>query len=235
VVTTSPQTYARMAGVLGLVSFAAGGFGEAYVPSMLVNRADAAATARQILDSIGLFRLGFAAYLVEALADVGLTWAFYVLLRPAHRHLALLAVYLRLIATAGFAMSQVLYFSALPVVAGTGYLEPFAAGQRESLALLSINAGGFGLEVFSMFYGAGAICLGYLIFRSEFLPRLLGGLLAISGAGFVAKAFASVLAPQYASPLLLAPAGVAWMALTVWLLVKGVDTATWQAKAADGR
>lgn len=230
--TTSAQTYARIAGVLGLVSLVAGGFGEAYVPSLLVDRADAAATARQVLDSGAVFRLGFAAYLVEALADVGLTWAFYVLLRPSHRHLALLAVYFRLIATAGFAMSQVLYFSALPVMAGAGYLEPFTAAQRESLALLSINAGGFGLEVFSMFYGAGAICLGYLIFRSEFLPKFLGVLLAISGAGFVAKAFASVLAPQYASPLLLLPVAVAWIALTAWLLVKGVDTATWQAKAA---
>jgi hypothetical protein len=232
VVTTSVQTYARLAGVLGVVSLAAGGFGEAWVPSLLVDRADAAATARQILDSGALFRLGFAAYLVEALADVGLTWAFYVLLRPSHPQVALLAVYFRLIATAGFAMSQVLYFSSLPVIAGAGYLAPFPAGQRESLALLSINAGGFGLEVFSMFYGAGAICLGYLIFRSGFLPRLLGILLAISGAGFMAKAFTLVLAPQYASPLLLAPVAVAWVALTAWLLVKGVDAATWQAKAA---
>lgn len=228
----SIQSYARIAGGLGLLSFVSGGFGEAYVPSLLIVRTDPAATVTNILASESLFRLGFASYLIEALCDVGLTWAFYVLLRPVHRNLSLLAVFFRLIATGGFAMSQVLYFSALLVVSGPDNLKTFSVEQRESLALLSINAGGFGLEVFSMFYGVGAMLLGYLIFRSQYLPRILGVLLAISGAGFVVKAFASVLAPTYASPLLLLPVAVAWLSLTVWLLVKGVDIQRWQEKAA---
>ena len=99
----SIQTYARIAGALGLLSFVGGGFGEAYVPSVLIVREDAGATARNILASESLFRLGFAGYLLEALCDVGLTWAFYILLRPVHRNLALLAVFFRLIATGGFA------------------------------------------------------------------------------------------------------------------------------------
>ena len=74
--------------------------------------------------------------------------------------------------------------------------------------------------------------LGYLIFRSQYLPRILGVLLVISGVGFVIKAFASVLAPTYASPLLLLPVAVAWLSLTVWLLVKGVNIQRWQEKAA---
>lgn len=228
----SIQSYARIAGGLGLLSFVSGGFGEAYVPSLLIVRTDPAATATNILASESLFRLGFASYLIEALCDVGLTWVFYVLLRPVHRNLSLLAVFFRLIATGGFAMSQVLYFSALLAVSGSDNLKSFSAEQRESLALLSINAGGFGLEVFSMFYGAGAMLLGYLIFRSQYLPRILGVLLAISGVGFVIKAFASVLTPTYASPLLLLPVAVAWLSLTVWLLVKGVDIQRWQENAA---
>jgi hypothetical protein len=228
----SIQSYARIAGGLGLLSIVSGGFGEAYVPSLLVVRANSAATATNILASESLFRHGFASYLIEALCDVGLTWAFYVLLRPVHRNLSLLAVFFRLIATGGFAMSQVLYFSALPVVSGSGYLKTFSLEQRESLALMLINAGGFGLEVFSMFYGVGAILLGYLIFRSQYLPRILGLLLAISGFAFVIKAFASVLAPTYASPLLLLPVAVAWLSLTIWLLAKGVDIQRWQEKAA---
>jgi hypothetical protein len=226
------QSYARIAGGLGLLSFLCGGFGEAYVPSLLIVRTDPAATVTNILASESLFRLGFASYLIEALCDVGLTWAFFVLLRPVHRNLSLLAVFFRLIATGGFAMSQVLYFSALLVVSGPGNLTAFSVEQRESLALLSINAGGLGLEVFSMFYGVGAMLLGYLIFRSQYLPRILGVLLAISGGGFAIKAFASVLSPTYASPLLLLPVAVAWLSLTVWLLVKGVDIPRWQEKAA---
>lgn len=227
----SIQTYARLAGVLGLLSFLGGGFGEAYAPSVLIEGADAAATARNIRASELLFRLGFAGYLVEALCDVALTWAFYVLLRPVHRNLALLTVFFRLVGTAGFAMGQVLYFSALPIVTGADDLNTFSAGQRESLALLAINAGGIGLVVFSMFYGAGTAVLGYLMFRSEYLPRVLGFLLAVAGLAFVIKAFASVLAPAYASPLLLLPVPFAWVPLTLWLLLKGVDVPKWHAKA----
>ena len=224
----SIQTYAKLAGILGLLSIVGGGFGEAYVPSVIIVPGDAAATAGNLVASDLLFRLGFAGYLLEALCDVGLTWTFYVLLLPVQRQLALLSVFFRLIATGGFAISQALRYSALPIASGAGYLETFSAAQRESLAMLSINAGGVGLELFSMFYGVGAIILGYLIYRSEYFPRILGALLAVSGIAFVARTFATVLAPAYASPLLLVPVGIAWLALTVWLLVKGVDAQKWQ-------
>jgi hypothetical protein len=67
----SIQMYARTAGVLGLISIVAGGFGEAYVPAALVVSRDAAATAARIMTSESLFRWGFTAYLVEALCDAG--------------------------------------------------------------------------------------------------------------------------------------------------------------------
>jgi len=78
----------------------------------------------------------------------------------------------------------------------------------------------------------GSVLLGYLIYRSGFLPKVSGLLLALSGVGFVAKTFTWALAPSYSSPLLLMPAGVAALALTGWLLVKGVDAAKWEEKAA---
>jgi len=73
----SIQTYAKLAGILGLLSFVGGGFGEAYVPSVIIVPGDAAATAGNLVASDLLFRLGFAGYLLEALCDVGLTWTFY--------------------------------------------------------------------------------------------------------------------------------------------------------------
>ena len=69
----SVRTYAKLAGLLGLISVLAGGFGEAYVPSVVIVSGDAAATARNISASSSLVRCGFASYLVEALCDVGLT------------------------------------------------------------------------------------------------------------------------------------------------------------------
>lgn len=228
----SVQTYAKLAGVLFLLSFVAGGFGEAYVPSVLVVSADAAATARNIVASHWLFRLGFIGYLVEALCDVGLTWALYVLLRPVQRELALLAVFFRLISTAGYAMTEVIYFAASRLLAGSEYLKAFSPAQLNALALLAVKVSGFGAGVFVMFYGVASVLVGALIVRSSFLPRALGVLMAISGIGFVARTVLSVLAPAYASPLLLVPTMVAGVLLTLWLLVRGVDVPRWQERAA---
>ena len=234
--TTVPvQRYARLAGILFLISFAAGGFGEAYVPSKLIVSTDAAATARNILGSLPLFRLGFAGFLVESLCDVGLTWAFYVLLRPVHRDLALLAVFLRIISTAGFAMAEVPSFAATRILGGADYLKTFSPDQLHSLALLSLKVSGFGQVVFSIHFGAAAVVLGYLIFRSGYLPRIIGVLFAIGGLGFVVETFATVLAPAFASPLLVVPILIGGLLLAVWLLVKGVNVTKWRERVADAR
>jgi hypothetical protein len=233
VATSVPvQKYARIAGLLFLLSFVAGGFGEAYVPSAMIVSNDATATARNIVSSAPLFRLGFAGYLVEALCDVGLTWVLYVLLRPVHRDLALLAVFFRLISTAGFAMAEVLYFGASRILGGADYLKTLSPDQLNTLALLLVKVSGFGQGVFSMFYGVASVVLGYLIARSTFLPRILGVLLAISGVGFVIQTFASVLAPAYASGVLLLPVAIAGLLLTLWFLFKGVNVRRWEESAA---
>jgi Domain of unknown function (DUF4386) len=228
----SIQTYAKTAGVLGLISILAGGFGEAYVPAALVVSQDATATATRIITFESLFRWGFTGYLVEALCDAGLTLLFYLLLRAVRKDLALLAVFFRLIGTAGFAMAKVFYFSALPIVGGADHLKAFSPEQLHTLALLSLKVSGYGQSVFSMFYGIGSLALGYLMYRSGFLPKVIGILLGLSGAGFVAKTFTWALAPSYSSPMLLMPAAVAALALTGWLLVKGVDAAKWKERAA---
>jgi Domain of unknown function (DUF4386) len=228
----SGQMYARAAGVLGLISILAGGFGEAYVPAVLVVSQDAAATATKIITSESLFRWGFTGYLVEALCDAGLTLLLYLLLRAVRKDLALLAVFCRLIGTAGFAMAKVFYFAALPIV-GSADLKAFSPEQLHTLALLSLKVSGYGQEVFSMFYGVGSLVLGYLMYRSGFLPKVIGILLALSGVGFVAKTFTWALAPSYSSPMLLMPAGVAALALTGWLLVRGVDAAKWKERGAQ--
>jgi hypothetical protein len=228
----SIQMYARTAGVLGLLSLVAGGFGEAYVPGTLVVSRDAAATASNIVTSESLFRWGFTAYLVEALCDTGLSLLFYILLWVVRKDLALLAVFFRLIGTAGFAMAQVFYFAALPIVGDTNQLAAFPPDQLHALAMLSLNVSGYGQTVFTMFFGMGSILVGYLMYRSDFLPKFIGILVTLSGLGFAARTFTWVLAPSYSSPLLLVPAAVAFLTLTVWLLVKGVDTAKWKEKAA---
>jgi hypothetical protein len=230
--SASIQTYARIAGVLFLLSFVAGGFGEVYVPSKLIVSADAAATAMHIRASGSLFRMGFAAYLVEGMCDVALTLILYVLLRPVRKDLALLAAFFGLVGTALFGVAELFYFAALLLLGGANYLKTFSPDQLNSLALLSLKVYGCAGGIFLAFYGVASIVRGYLIFRSGYLPKVLGALLALGGLGFVAKNFALVLAPAYASNLLLLPLFPAGVSLTIWLLVRGVDVPKWEEKAA---
>ncbi len=225
------QRFARTAGVLFLISVVAGGFGEAYVPSTLIVSADASATANNINASGWLFRMGFAAYLVEALCDVGLTWVLYVLLRPVGKDLALLAAFFRLVSTATFAIAELFYFAS-SLILGADYLKTFSPDQVNSLALLALKLYGYGGGIFMVFYGVASILLGYLIFQSGYLPKFLGVLLALAGVGFVTRNFALVLAPAYASNLFLLPMAIAALALTLWLLVRGVSVPKWVEKAA---
>ena len=215
----SIQLYARLAGVLGLLSVIGGGFGEAYVPGVMFVAGDAASTAQNVLAKEMLFRWGFAGFLVESLCDAALTMMFWVLMRPVHRNLAMLMVVLRIISTCGFAGSQVLWFGALQTLRTAPLV---GLEQPEALAYLFTRIASFGGSLFSTFYGAANIILGWLVWRSGYLPRVFGILLAVSGAAFVAHTVLLVLVPAWASQLLLATA-VVIIAFLVWLLVKGVD------------
>jgi len=228
----SVQTYARIAGVLFLISVVAGGFGELFVPSKLIVSADATATANNVIASKSLFRMGFASYLVEAMCDVALTFILYVLLRPVRKDLALLAAFFRLVSTAVFAVAELFYFAASLILGGADYLKTFSPEQLNTLALLSLKLYGYGGGIFMVFYGVPSILLGYLIFQSGYLPKVLGVLLALGGLGFVTRNFALVLAPAYASSFFLLPMTLAVLSLTAWLLVRGVDVAKWEEKAA---
>ena len=231
----SVQRYARLAGVLGLITVVAGGFGEAYVPGRIFVAGDPAATAQRILGSESLFRWGFAGYLVEALCDAALTMVFWVLVRPVHRNLAMLMVVFRIISTCGFGGAQVLYFGALTTLQGGATVAALPTAQMESLAYVLLRVAAFGGALFSTFYGVANVVFGWLIYRSGYLPRVFGVALMVMGVAFAARTFLLILAPAYASGWLLATAAVAFIPFILWLLVKGVDEEGWRRVVAAAR
>jgi hypothetical protein len=226
------QRYARVAGILILLSIVFGTWGEAYVPSQLIVSGDAAATARNILSSPLMFRTGFAAYWIEAVCDVALALVFYVLLRPVDRHLALLSAFFGIVSTVTYAFAECFYFAPSLLLSNADYLKTFTPEQLASLSLLSMKLFARIAGIFIGFYGLATILRGYLVYRSGYLPRALGALFVIGGAAFVVQNLTNVLAPEYASGLLLvlmAPAGVAMM---LWLLVKGLNVERWESAVA---
>ena len=225
------QTYARIGGALFLVSLVAGGFGEGFAPASLIATGDAAATARHVINSDILFRVGFATYLVEALCDVALTVVLFVLLRPVNLVLSLGVVLFRLMATATFAFAELFYFAPSLIVGGDTYLKSFSTDQLNTLTLLSLNLYGVGGAISLVFYGIASIGIGYLMFRSGYLPRILGVLWAIGGAAFVLRTFAFVVIPNIPTAILQAPQILAILVLAIWLLARGVNIGMWEARA----
>jgi uncharacterized protein DUF4386 len=224
------QRYARVAGVLFLISLVAGGIGEAYVPSKLVVSGDAAATVANIANHELLYRIGFATFLMESFCDVALALIFYVLLRPVNRQLSLLAAFFGLMATATFAFAEAFYFA--PTIMNAEYLKSFSTDQLNALVLLSLKFYSYAGMIFTGYYGIEWLVRAYLIWKSTFLPKFLGVLMGIGGLAFVLRNFLMILAPQYASDLFLMLMFPGALAMTVWLFVKGVDVAKWNAKVS---
>jgi hypothetical protein len=230
-IETSAKTCSRAVVLFLILSMLGGWFGEMYVPSVIMT-GDAASTAAHLRMNDGLFRLGFAAYLVEAFSDIVLAWLFYVLLKPVNRDLALLSAFFGLVSMILFAATEMFYFAAPLFLRGSGYLSAFPPDQLDAFAklFLSLFAGLSGLSM--LYYGAAWIIRGWLSYRSGYLPRSLGAVMVIAGWGFVAKTLTQVLAPAYSSDLLLAPMFLNMLAVAAWMLVKGIDRDQWDRATA---
>jgi hypothetical protein len=222
------QRSARLAGLLFLISMVAGGIGEAYVPAQLIVSGDAAATVANIASHNFLYRIGFLTFLIESFCDVTLALLMYVLLKPVNRQLSLLAAFFGLMATATFAFAELFYFA--PTIMTAPYLNSFSPEQLNALVLLSLKFYGYAGMIFTGYYGIAWLVRSYLIWKSTYLPKFLGVLMAVGGFCFLLRNIAMILAPQYASDVFLMLMFPGGLAMTGWLLIKGVDVAKWNAK-----
>lgn len=216
------KRYARAAGVAMLLSLVFGMIGEMYLPGRIIVRGDAAATAANLTGQPMMLRLAFATYLVEGFCDIFLCVFWYILLRPVDRNLALLSAFVGVVSMVTFAVAQSSFFASSLVLGDTGGMSSFTLEQRQALAFLCIRIAGMIAWLFVGFYGTASMIRGYLIARSRYLPKILGVLLMIGGAGFFLRGATYVLAPSLSSPFLLLPMAVAGIPLTFWLLFRGV-------------
>jgi len=230
----SPQVYARTAGILYLYIIVAGIFAEIFVRSRLIVSADAAVTAGNIMANESLFRIGFSGELLHLAFDVAIAMILYALLRPVNRNIALLAAFMRLACDIILATASLSHFAALRLLADADYLTTFQPDQLHTLALLAMKLHGDAYAISLVFFAFACLSLGYLIFRSSYLPRTIGVLLVIAGACYLIDSFAHFLNPAFAAtlfPLLFIPIFIAELSLTLWLIVKGVNVAKWEERA----
>jgi len=227
---SSLRKTARIAGVLYLVIIIAGLFAEMVVRSNLVVAGDAAATAENIMDSEGLFRLGFVGDLAMIVADVAIALLFYVLLKPVSNALALMAAFFRLAQAAALGINLLNMFFALQLLGGADYLGMLSTDQSSALALMFLDGHAAGYRLALVFFGFSILILGYLLVQSEFFPRMLGYGMIMAAAIYVADSAAYFMLTDYASVeavfdvLLSGPVVIAELSLCVWLLWKGIKS-----------
>jgi len=226
----SPRSKARITGVFYLVTILTGVFAQGFVSGRLVVDGDAAATAANILTHGSLFQLGFAVYLIEMACNVTMTALFYDLLKPAGRSVSLLAAFLGLAGCVIKTFSRVFFIAPLFVLGGAHYLNVFSLEQLQALALLFLKVNDRGAAIALVFFGFYALLTGYLIVRSNFLPRILGVLGILGGLGWLSFLYVPLgyrLFPYTAALALLGA-----LSLVLWLLVVGVNEQRWREQAS---
>jgi Domain of unknown function (DUF4386) len=225
----SPRFIARMTGVFYLLTMLAGIFAQFFVSGRLVDFGDAAATATNILAHKSLFKLSFTVYLVEMACNVVYIALFFELLKPVSRSVSLIAAFLGLTGCVIKTFSRLFYLAPLFVLGGAHYLGVFGLEQRQALALLFLRVNDHGAAIALAFFGFYAFLTGYLIFKSTFLPRILGVLAEVAGLGWLA--FLSPTLGYRLFPYLAVFGFIGAVALIVWLLVVGVDEERWKERA----
>jgi hypothetical protein len=230
---TSSQKVARRAGFLYL-AFVVTCIFAGLTRSKLIVYGDAAQTAKLLKDSMWLLRISFVDDLVSAALFLLAAWALYVLLKPVHRNLALLFLLLNAVGVAVQCLSLLCLFAPMLIDGMADFQNAFQPDQLDALSLLLFNLHRSGFVIAQIFYGTWLLPLGYLVYRSGFLPKWLGILLIADCAGVLIWFFQFFLLPGYE---IIAYPGfavgfVAECALSLWLLIVGVRERNPSASAA---
>lgn len=229
--TASPRTQARIAGFLYLIVIVAGAVGYS-MHSSLVVWSDAGATAGNILASEQLWRLSFAAMLVMLACDVAVAAMFYVLFKPVNRALSLIACAFRLVLVAIVGVALLGRHVPLLLLKDAASAA-FETNQLQAMGLLSIKLFERGFDVALVFFGFHCLAIGWLIYRSSFLPRFLGVCLLIAGLCYLISTFVNLVFPVVALPFdLQLLSYAAEVVLCLWLIVKGVNAVRWKEQAS---
>lgn len=221
---TQQQT-GRLAGGMYLVVIATGIFSLAYVPSKIGVPGDPLATVTTIVAQAGLFRSGIAAFALEQVAFLLLPLLLFRLFAPTHRTAATLMVALAVtgVPIALVALAQRL--DALHLLTDPALARAVAPEQLQVMAMAALRSWNNHLFLATLFWGLWLLPFGWLVWRTRAIPRVLGALLMLGGAGYLLNVFGELLIPGYAATALsdyaTLPASLGEIGSGLWLAVFG--------------
>ena len=223
----------RLIGAVYLLYFVAAIAGEIFAQQAGISMiggtyADPAMMANKLLAHEQWFRAGFALTVLAQACYLALTALFYRLFKPVNPTLSLLAAFFSVVANAIQLVAIFLVLTPLVLLSGSSYLHALSQPQLQALAVSILNVAGQAGLVFLPLFGLFMVLIGYLIFRSTFLPRALGVFFALSGFGWL-----TYLLPALAHSLRLVVLALALSegALMLWLLTRGVDENRWMEQS----
>jgi hypothetical protein len=228
------QRTARLVGALILLIAILAPFSMIFVPSTLIVAGDAATTARNIMASEGLFRLGIAGDAVIFLLETVVVVLLYVLLKPVSKTLSLVAAFSRLAMTVIQGINLLTHLVVLLLLSGAGYMTVFAQDQLNALGLLFIDAHAGVVLIWGLFFALHLSVFGYLVYKSGYIPRFVGVLLMVASVCYLTQSFGNILLPEYKGIFTsIGLLSIVEVALPLWLLIKGVNVATWEKRVLE--
>lgn len=204
-------------GLLAMTIFALFAFS---VQQDLIVSGDAATTAHNIMADELLFRIVISSFLMVIILDVVVAWALYVLLKPVNSSLSLLAAWSRLVYAIIFGVALANLFVVLDLLSGADYLTAFETDQLNAQLMLSLNAFDHVWDIGFVFFGIHLALLGYLVFKSDYIPGILGVLLIVAGLSYLIDYLAIILFPSF-DVAISQVLGWGELLFMFWLLLKG--------------
>jgi hypothetical protein len=212
---------ARIAGILYFMYIVTSIIGNEFGRFVSV---DASVTVNHIMAHESQFRIGFVISLFSYVLFLLAAWYLYVLLKPVDKNMALLFLLLNLGGFAILVLSHLNLFSSLLLLSGDDYLKVFQPDQLQAQAILFVNLYKTGSTIAQIPYGIWLFPLGFLVFKSGFLPKFLGILLIADGFGLLIYVCQRFLLPGFIiiSYPCLVISFIAEISLSLWLFIKGV-------------
>jgi len=194
---TSLRKAALIAGLGLFVMAIAAPFAELYIYPKLVVSGNVAETVKNITANKTLFISAILSYLVTFICDVVVAWALYVLLKPVNEHLSLLTAWFRLVYAVIALVALLNLVNVLRLLNTSHYLTAFEQTQWHAQVMIFLNAFRYEWYFGLLFFGIHLGLLGYLVFRSGYIPRILGVLLIIAGLGYMITTLKPYLFPNF--------------------------------------
>jgi Domain of unknown function (DUF4386) len=222
----SPKTTARIAGLLYLVAILTGILSMRYIPSKIIQWDNASATFNNIKASETLFRLGILSELIGYISFLLLPFVLYRLLRTVNQTYALLMVIFAVVCVPMAFINIGNHFSILTLTSNASYLGAFEENKLQAQVLFYFDSYYNVIKIASIFWGLWLFPFGYLVFKSGFLPKILGILLMFGCFGYLINFIGDFLFPNYGETIMAKfitkPGGIGEIGICVWLLIMGV-------------